>query len=324
MQAPEIWFPHLGIQIAHLSRVAFQVFGFKIYWYGIIIVLGMLAGYYVTVREARRTGQNAELYSDFLLVVVLISVMGARLYYVIFSWDQYKDNLWEIFATREGGLAIYGGIIAAVITAYVYCRVKKLDKWYFTDTAVLGLVLGQAIGRWGNFINHEAFGSYTDSLLALRYLADTVPYIPRVVAQHMVTDMGAQYIQVHPTFLYESLWNLALFAILTLYRPRKKFHGEVTLLYFLGYGLGRAWIEGMRTDQLILFQTGLPASQVLSILLVIASVILLIYLRKRTAGTTPGASIYLPGAGGAGAETAESTSNGGKPEQPAAIQDEND
>ena len=166
---PEIWFPHLGIQIEHLSRVIFQIFGYDVYWYGVIIASGVLIALAFAIREAKRTRQNAENYVDIALFGVIFSVIGARLYYVLFSWKLYIDEPLKIFALREGGLAIYGGIIAGVITVIVYTKIKKLNFWLVADTTAPSLILGQIIGRWGNFFNREAFGGYTDNIFAMRY-----------------------------------------------------------------------------------------------------------------------------------------------------------
>lgn len=279
---PEVWFVNLGIKIEKLNRVAFSVFGFEIYWYGILMGLAVLVGLMVVRREARLTGQNPDDYLDFLLYAIICSIIGARLYYVVFSWDSFKDDLLKIFALREGGIAIYGSIIGAALCAVVYTRIKKLNFWKFGDTLVLGLVIGQVIGRWGNFINREVFGGYTDGLFAMRYLKSQVGNIPEAVLEHTVVYNSAEYIQVQPTFLYESLWNLGLFIFLMLFKKHKKFDGEICALYFLGYGTARFWIEGMRTDQLIIAHTGIAVSQILSAVLVIVSLICILFFRKRS------------------------------------------
>lgn len=233
--------------------------------------------------EAKRTGQNPDDYFDLAIIAIIFSVMGARIYYVIFSWDLYRDDLWNIFNLRQGGLAIYGGVIAAVITTVIFARVKKLSFPKLADTAGLGLILGQIIGRWGNFFNREAFGGYTDGLLAMQLPVNAVrpSDITAELAEHIVELDGVSYIQVHPTFLYESLWNLGILLILLLVRHYKKFDGEIFLLYLAGYGVGRFWIEGLRTDQLLIPSTSIAVSQVLAGILVIVSVIMLILLRKR-------------------------------------------
>lgn len=275
-------FPNIGI---HLQSVGdhISVFGFDIAYYGIIIGIGILVGLFIAVAEAKRTGQKADDYYDLVIYAVIFSIIGARAYYVIFSWDMYKDDLKSILNIRQGGLAIYGGVIAAVITVFVFARIKKLSPYLILDTAGLGLVSGQMIGRWGNFFNREAFGEYTDSLFAMRLPEDAVRQsdITDLMRQHMETVNGVNYIQVHPTYLYESLWCLMVLVILLLYRKHKKFDGEVFLIYLMGYGLGRVWIEGLRTDQLLLPKVGLPVSQLLAGTLVVVSLILILFNRKR-------------------------------------------
>lgn len=277
-----ISFPNLGIYLENVGK-SISVFGFEIAFYGMIIGCGVMAGILMAAREAKRTGQDPETYFDLALYAVILSVIGARLYYVIFSWDQYKNDLASIFNIREGGLAIYGGVIAAVITVYVYGRIKKISFAQLADTAVLGLVLGQIIGRWGNFFNREAFGEYTDNLLAMRLPLDAVRSsdVTELMMEHVEIIDGISYIQVHPTFLYESLWNVGVLVFLLWWRKRKKFEGEILLLYLFGYGIGRFWVEGLRTDQLIIAGVGLPASQVLAAVLVVASAIIIYYNRRK-------------------------------------------
>ena len=278
MTGADINFVHLGIAIEHL-RNHVSVFGFEIAYYGIIIGLGMLAGIWVAQRDAKRRGQDPELYLDFALYGIIFSIIGARLYYVIFEWDYYRENLLQIFNLRAGGLAIYGGVIGAVLTLIVFTRIRKQSFFSMADSGVLGLVTGQIIGRWGNFFNMEAFGGYTDSLLAMRIKLSRINpnMLNEDVLSHKIVENGVEYIQVHPTFLYESLWNLGLLCFMLWYRKRKKFDGEMLAIYLLGYGLGRFWIEGLRTDQLILFGTGIPVSQALSLVLVLAAAAVLIY-----------------------------------------------
>lgn len=289
MEGVDISFVHLGIAIQNL-RNSISVFGFRIAYYGIIIGLGMLAGIWMAQSDAKRRGQDPEIYLDFALYGIIFSIIGARLYYVIFEWDFYKDNLLEIFNLRAGGLAIYGGVIAAVLTMITYTRLKKVSFFSMADSGVLGLVTGQIIGRWGNFFNCEAFGGYTDSLFAMRIRRSLVSdnMLNEDVLGHMVVDNGVQYIQVHPTFLYESLWNLGLLLFMLWYRKRKKFDGEMMWIYLAGYGIGRFWIEGLRTDQLILFGTGLPVSQALSLVLIIAAAANLIYHYRKLQWETKG------------------------------------
>lgn len=292
---PEIWFPNLGIEIDHLSRTAFTVFGQDIYWYGIFIGLGVILGVLLALHEAKRTGQNPDTYLDFIIYAMIIAIVGARLYYVIFSWDFYSQHPEKIFAIREGGLAIYGGIIGGVLTAIVYSHLKKKSFWVMADTMAPSLILGQMLGRWGNFFNKEAFGGFTDNLFAMRYQLSQVRAsdVTPDILQNLVTVNGVDYIQVHPTFLYESMWSLCVFIILLILQRKKKFDGQVCATYFFGYALGRVWIEGLRTDQLCI--GSVPVSQALSAVLIIASVVLYFYCKKKAAA--------VPVTEGANAET---------------------
>ncbi len=280
-----IYFPHLGIHLEHVGK-SISVFGIEIAYYGIIIGCGMFIGLLIALAEAKRTGQNQEDYLDFAIIAIIFSIIGARLYYVIFSWDVYKEDLLSIFNVREGGLAIYGGVITAIITTFVFARVKKLSALLMLDTACLGLVAGQMIGRWGNFFNREAFGDYTDGILAMQVPlnAARASDITTKMREHIVEIGGVDFIQVHPTFLYESLWCLLVLVLLLAYRRRKAFDGEIVLLYLFGYGIGRVWIEGLRTDQLKLPVTGWPVSQVLAGIVVILVPVFIIRKRKMIKG----------------------------------------
>ena len=275
-------FPNIGIHLENVGK-SIEVFGLEIAFYGIIIGLGVMAGIAMAAMEAKRTGQNPDTYYDLALYAVIFSVIGARLYYVVFSWDQYKNDLLSVFNIRQGGLAIYGAVIAAVITVYVFAKVKKISFLQLVDTAVLGLVLGQIIGRWGNFFNREAFGEYTDSLLAMRLPLDAVRSsdVTELMMKHVETIKGVSYIQVHPTFLYESLWNLGVLFSLLWWRKHKKFEGEIFLMYLLGYGVGRFWIEGLRTDQLLIPGVKLPVSQVLAAVLVVVSIVTIFIIKRK-------------------------------------------
>ncbi len=272
MNGADIRFVHLGITIEHLKS-SISVFGFRIAFYGIIIGIGMLAGIWIAQSDAKRRGQDPELYLDFALYAIICSIIGARIYYVLFEWDYYKENLLQIFNLRAGGLAIYGGVIAGAITMIVYTRAKKVSFFSMADTGVLGLVTGQIIGRWGNFFNCEAFGGYTDSLLAMRIKLSLVNdnMLNADVLSHKIVENGVEFIQVHPTFLYESCWNLCLLLFMLWFRKHKQYDGQMLWIYLCGYGLGRFWIESLRTDQLILFGTGLPVSQALSLVLILAA-----------------------------------------------------
>lgn len=280
MDIMDIDFPNLGIYLRNVPK-SFSVFGFEIAFYGVIIGIGVLLGILIAAKVAEKTGQDPDLYWDFSIYAVIFSIIGARIYYVVFAWDQYKNNLLSVFNIRQGGLAIYGGVIAAFTTLFIYAKIKKQNAFRMADTGVVGLILGQAIGRWGNFTNREVFGEYTDNLLAMRLPIAAVRSsdISESIAAH-ITE-GVNYIQVHPTFLYESLWNLLILVILLIYWKHKKFDGEIALLYLGGYGLGRAWIEGIRTDQLLIPGTSLPVSQVLAITLLVGSAICDVIVRMR-------------------------------------------
>lgn len=282
MEGYDIAFVNLGIFIRNL-RSSISIFGFRVAYYGIIIGCGMLVGTWVSGMDARRRGQDPELYLDLALYGIIASIIGARIYYVVFSWDYYKDNLLQIFNLRGGGLAIYGGVIAGFLTCYVISRRHKESFASMADTGVLGLITGQIIGRWGNFFNCEAFGGYTDGLFAMRIRKSLVNenMLNEDVLKHLIVEQGVEYIQVHPTFLYESCWNLCVLLFLLWYRRQKTFDGEIACLYLFGYGLGRFWIEGLRTDQLIFFGTGIAVSQALSLLLMIAGGGIILYRHRK-------------------------------------------
>lgn len=274
-------FPNLGIHLSNVGK-SISIGGFEIAYYGMIIACGMILGLCIAMWVAKKTNQNPDQYFDVALYAIPIALIGARAYYVIFSWDQYKDNLIHILYFREGGLAIFGGVIAAVITFYVYVKIKKQNFWLMADTACVGLVLGQIIGRWGNFFNREAFGGYTNGLFAMQLPLNAVRSsdVTQEMMEHLQTIDGVQYIQVHPTFLYENLWNIGVLLLL-LFTKHKKFDGEIFLLYLAGYGIGRFWIEGLRTDQLLLPGIKLPVSQVLSAVVAIVSIAVILIQRKR-------------------------------------------
>ena len=268
----DIRFPNLGITIDSLGK-SISVGGFSIAYYGIIIAVGMIAGFYMASWQAKRLGQNSEVILDLALWDIFFAIIGARLYYVIFSWDYYCEHPAEIFNIRGGGMAIYGGVIAGVLTTFVFAKVKKLSFGELTDAASSGLLVGQIFGRWGNFFNREVFGGYTDNLFAMQLKQSQVRSsdVNTDLLRHLVDIDGVKYIQVHPTFLYESLWNLLLLIVILLWTKKRKFSGQLFLMYLFGYGLGRFWIEGIRVDQLMLFGTGRPVSQLLSGLLAVIS-----------------------------------------------------
>ena len=270
-------FPHLHIYLDHVGK-SIDIFGFSIAYYGIVIAVGMVLGTLLARAVAKRTGQDPDMYVSFAIMAIIISVICARLYYVVFSWDLYKDNLISILNIRQGGLAIYGGVIGGIISAIIFCAIKKVRLGTLLDTACLGLLVGQILGRWGNFFNREAFGGYTDSLFAMQLPVDAVRSvdITNELASHMQVVDGISYIQVHPTFLYECVWNIVVLIILLARTKHKRFEGAIFFGYLIGYGLGRAWIEGLRTDQLLIPGTQFAVSQLLSVGLVVFGIIAVI------------------------------------------------
>lgn len=296
MDIKDIAFPNLGIYLRNVPK-SFSIFGFQIALYGVIIGIGVLCGVLLAAHVAKKEKVDPDVIWDFAIYAIVFSIIGARAYYVVFQWDMYKDNLLEILNLRNGGLAIYGGVIAAFITLWIYCKIKKQSFLQIADICVPGLVLGQAIGRWGNFTNREVFGEYSDSLLAMRIPIDAVRGgdISESIATHIIE--GTNFIQVHPTFLYESLWNLALLLLMLCYRQHKKFKGEQWLLYLGGYGLGRAWIEGIRTDTLFIPHTTIAVSQVLAIVLFCFAVVADIVVRIRMKKVNPSHAIVSEGEG---------------------------
>lgn len=297
----DILFPGLGITLENVPD-GIYVFGFRIALYGICIGIGMILGYLIAEYQAKRTGQNPDLYLDFALIAIVVSVIFARIYYVIFAWDEFADRPLSILNLRTGGLAIYGGVIGGVLTCILYTRIKKLSFRLFADTACVGLLTGQIIGRWGNFFNRECFGSYTDGPLRMlvdvnktswyfnpAYSEDLVreAYAGKTAAlerileirNNTVTIDGATYASVQPTFLYESFLNLCLLIIILLYTKHKKADGELFLMYVGGYGFIRFFVEGMRTDQLFLWNTGIAVSQLLAAVMFIGAAAGIVYLR---------------------------------------------
>lgn len=285
MGAKDIAFPHLGIYLENVPK-SFSVFGFEIALYGLIIGIGVILGVLMAVRIAKLEDMNTDIIWDFAIYAVIFSVIGARIYYVVFSWDMYKGKPLSIFNIRQGGLAIYGAVIAAFLTLYVYSKIKKLSPYQIGDCGVYGLILGQIIGRWGNFFNREVFGGHTNSIFAMRLPVDAVR--AQDIAQSHIDGMTAMgdvnFIQVHPTFLYEGLWNLALLIAMILYHKRKRYHGQMCLVYLGGYGIGRFIIEGIRTDRLLIPGTQIAVSQVLGLLLfifaIVVHVVVRVYLSK--------------------------------------------
>ncbi len=240
-----------------MDPIAFEIFGISVRWYGILISLGLVIGTILAIIECRRIGFDEEKLLDLLIFAVPISIIGARAYYVIFSWEYYKGDIIKIINIRGGGLAIHGAIIGSVLTAIVYCKIKNISFWKIVDIVAPSIILGQAIGRWGNFINKEAYGTSTD-----------LPWGILVNGQ-----------KVHPTFLYESIWNFMVFIILIWYRKNKaKVKGEVFLLYLILYSTARFFIEGLRIDSLML--ANIRVAQLISMIIIIFCIMIFIYRRK--------------------------------------------
>lgn len=265
-------FPNLHIHLENVGK-NIMIGDFAIAYYGICIGIGMLGAIMLAEHLAKKTGQDSDRIYSIAMVGILAAIVGARLYFVAFQWDYYKNDLSKIFNLREGGLAIYGGILGAVLAVFIYTRIKKWKLGPIADVAAPAMALGQCVGRWGNFFNREAFGGYTDNLLAMQIPLSAVrtgDITPELYQNTVVVD-GITYIQVHPTFLYESLWNLCVMIFLILYIKHRKFEGEVFFVYLAAYGLGRVWIEGLRTDQLLIPGTDIPVSQVLAAVMIVGA-----------------------------------------------------
>ena len=264
MREAIISFPAFGIELN--PPAGFDLFGKTIYLYGVVIALGFILGMIYCTKRAPKFGLTEDNIYDVILWALPMGIIGARAYYVIFNFDLYRGRpITDIFAIWEGGLAIYGGIIAAVVTVFILCRIKNLPAGAFLDCADFGLIIGQICGRWGNFFNREAFGAETELFTRMG----------------LTTAKGTIY--VHPTFLYESLWNLAGLVMLHLYvqKNKRKYDGEVFTLYVIWYGIGRCMIEGLRADSLYIGSTGIRVSQLLAGVSAVIAAGLLLYFRSK-------------------------------------------
>ena len=262
-------FPNLGFMFQYEDRT-FSVLGFEITIYGILIAVSLLLGFAAVLWYARRQGENQNLYLGAAIAAFIGGVIGARLYYIAFSWSKFSGKpIRYLFDIRSGGMAIYGGILAGALVTLAFCKIFKLSFGRVADTLSMGLLLGQIIGVWGNFFNRESFGQYTESLFAMRLPLDTVQssLVTKQMRDHLVTIDGTPYIQAHPLFLYESVWCLLLLVILIVYCFRKQFQGEIFLRYLAGYGLGKCVIEWLRTDKLCIPGTGISVSLIISVAL---------------------------------------------------------
>lgn len=266
LQITKLSFPGLGIGEFSVNSEAFSLFGAPIAWYALIICMGMIFAVSYIIFRAKQIGIDSEQVLDFALFVIPIGVLGARLYYVIMDIDSF-NSIGEVLNIRNGGLAIYGGIIAGAITVFCVCKYKKIDFLAFADCVVPGLIMAQAIGRWGNFMNGEAFGEITDSFIRMGIRNVNTFY----------TFGTRDMVYVHPTFLYESLWNVIGFIGVNIFYKHKKYDGQIFLMIFGWYGLGRMLIEGLRTDSLYLFGTSIRVSQALAAVLFVVCAAFLIY-----------------------------------------------
>ncbi|MBO5408228.1 MAG: prolipoprotein diacylglyceryl transferase [Clostridia bacterium] len=271
-----ITFPNLGLTVQLSPSFSLFGTGITVHWYAIIILLGVILGFLYACRFAKKEHLDTEYLYDVLLWGLPSAIVAARIYYVGFNFSAYRDNLWDVFKIWEGGIAIYGAVIGAVISTYIYARVKKQNVLQLFDMGVFGLIIGQAVGRWGNFVNQEAFGTNTNSLFAM-----SGNVIRKKLERMQLEGMAVtSELGVHPTFLYESLWNLLGAFILGLFHKKKKHHGEVFWLYLSWYGLGRCFIEGLRTDSLKFFD--LRISQWVGAVTFLFGILLFVRSRRRT------------------------------------------
>lgn len=277
----EISFPKLGWTF-HIDPTAFTIGGISIQWYGIIITLGMILAFIYCIPRMRRFGLDIDRTADVIIGGIIGGIVGARVYFVIWKWDEYKGNWKDIINTRNGGLAIYGGLIGAVAVGLLICKIRKVRKLPMLDVAVIGFLIGQGVGRWGNFVNQEAFGTNTDFFLGMTggRIQDSILSSTQIggdmYSSGVITDA---YTTVHPCFLYESVWCLLGFVVLAFMSKRRKYDGQIFLMYLAWYGAERFVVEGLRTDSLYI--GNIRVSQALSAIIFIASVIIQIVIAFR-------------------------------------------
>ena len=263
-----IRFPGPGLVFDYVPR-SFIIFGMEFTIYGVLIAVGALLGMGLVTLEAKRNGEDQNRYLDMMLISLLFSVVGSRLFYVAFSWGFYKENLNAILDFRNGGYALYGGLLAGFLAAAVFCRITKMSFWQSADIACPGILLGQVIGRWGNFFNRESFGEYANLPWVMQIPVSAVRSgeVSGAMRDNLLTINGISYIQVQPVFLYESLWCLLLLLLLMAMCRKKKYEGELFMIYLAGYGLGRFFFEWLRTDKLYIPGTKVGISLVISAIL---------------------------------------------------------
>jgi len=284
----DIIFPNIGIRINNLDPVAFSPFGLDIYWYAIFVVVGIIAGYYFGgVFAPKKTGQDPDVYTSLAIWVIPLAILGGRIFYLLFTPWPADAGFFHIFNIRAGGIGIWGVIITAVIVCAVFCRLRKISFLNLMDTAIVGLIIGHVIGRFGNFTNREAFGGYASDgapfAMQLRFFAEDgtrlvrSPVSDELFAQAHRVINEVSYIQVHPVFFYEAAINLVLFVFLNLYRKHKKFNGELIAMYFVSYGITRFILEFMRTDALMIGSSNVAVAHILSATAAIGGIAFLLY-----------------------------------------------
>ncbi|EFB75911.1 prolipoprotein diacylglyceryl transferase [Subdoligranulum variabile] len=278
-----VQFPGLGLEFT-INRVALSIGGFNIYWYGVIIAVGMLLALLYAFRNAPDFGIDSDRLVDVVAIGTVMAIVCARIYYVAMAPFQYQ-SLWEMVDIRLGGIAIYGAVIGAFVFGGLAAKWRKVPLLPLFDLVALGFLIGQGIGRWGNFVNQEAFGTNTTLPWGM-YSEGTKAYLQSVQVTLPAGMTVDHSMPVHPTFLYESIWCLVGFLALALYVKHRKFHGQIFLLYAIWYGLGRGWIEGLRTDSLLIGNTGLRASQLVAYISALAAFCLLLVGLRRARGKT--------------------------------------
>ena len=274
-----VTFPGLGLSF-EISRVAFTIGGVNIYWYGVVIAVGLVLAMIFAMRHCTEFGIDGDSMVDVLVVGVVLGILSARAYYVAMAPFKYQ-SIREILSLRDGGLAIYGGIIGAVVFGGLACKWRKVPVLPMFDLTGMGFLIGQCLGRWGNFFNQEAFG-YNTTLPWGMYSAATEAYLRGSTVTVPAGVTIDPTMPVHPTFLYESIWCLVGFVALRFYMKKRRFNGDIALLYAIWYGLGRFWIEGLRTDSLLLVPSmGLRASQLVAAIAVVGGIIAQVILRRK-------------------------------------------
>lgn len=274
-----IIFPNLGLEFEHVGT-GISIFGFEITFFGIFLGLSLLLGIGLTMAEAYSSGQNLDEYLNLSIITVLAALLGARLYYVIFQFGNYKSAIWNIFLFRKGGLDFYGALIAGAVTILIYGYFQKVSSGKILDTASIGLAAGQILCTWGAYFNRECFGDYTDGLFAMQIPLNSVSYgaVTENMRKHIEMIDGERFIQVRPLFLAAFIWSIVVLVVVILYKYRKKFEGELFLVYLLAYSVGRFMIEGARVDVLTIPGIGWKASRVVAVLMIVIAALMMLYM----------------------------------------------